>query len=459
VAAPFIWMGVPVVVIYNLLVLASFPLCGLSAFLLVRKLVGRGEVALLGGLVFAFGAFRFDHYIHLELLWAHWMPLALLCLHRTLESGRVRDGLLTGACAAALGLSCIYFAVFFATALVFVVPVLAMGVGPGMRRRVAWALAAGTLLAALVLAPYVVPYAVARADVGDRLAGTAVIYAAGPRHFLAATPGNRIYGGLTASLGQHEKFLFPGFAALVLVAVGAWPPAGRTRLAYLVLLAVAADISFGHRGLIYGLLREHVAFYRGLRVPARAGHVALLAMAVLASYGAARVQDWLRRAGPRMPQAAVAAIGAVMIAESLVVPPALVPVATGPSEGYRWLRTQPPGVVAELPMPLPVPGAPSFDAEFEYLSTFHWRPIVNGYSGHTPSAYDSLLSSVADFPSDRAIGALRAAGVTYLIVHERFCGPDRYAAWTARLDARPDLVGYGSFNEERSAVRAYRMRP
>ena len=458
-AAPFIWLGVPVVVIYNLLVLVSFPLCGVSVYLLVRRVVGRADVGVLGGLVFAFGAFRFDHYIHLELLWAQWMPLALLCVHRALESGRIRDGLLAGACVAALGLSCIYYVVFFATALVVVVPVMATGVPPAKRRAAASALLAGTLLVVLVLTPYAARYAAARAEVGERAAGTAVLYAAGPKHFLAATPGNLLYGRLTASLGSHEKFLFPGFAALLLLVAGVWPPINRTRLAYVVLLAVAIDIAFGHRGLAYGFLREHVAVYRGLRVPARAGHVALLAIAVLASYGAARIRVRCRRAGPRCPGAVVAALGAVTVCELAVAGPALTSVATEPGDVYRWLRTQPPGVVAELPLPSPEPGARSFDAEFAYLSTFHWRPLVNGYSGETPPGYTALLRAAADFPSPRSLEALRAADVVYLVLHERFCGADRYERWTSLLGASTDLEPYGPFIDQRGEVRAYRLLP
>jgi hypothetical protein len=315
------------------------------------------------------------------------------------------------------------------------------------------------LLAVLVLAPYAARYAVARAEVGERAAGTAVLYAAGPKHFLAATPGNRLYGGVTASLGRHEKFLFPGFAALLLLVAGVWPPISRTRLAYVVLLMVAVDIAFGHRGLVYGFLREHVAVYRGLRAPARAGHVALLAIAVLAGYGAKRVQVWCRRAGPRCPGAVVAALGAVTVLELAVAGPVLTSVATEPGEVYRWLRTQPPGVVAELPLPSPAPGARSFDAEFAYLSTFHWRPLVNGYSGQTPPGYTALLRAVADFPSPGSLEALRAAGVVYLVLHERFCGAGHYERWTSLLSARADLEPHGPFSEQGSEVRAYRLLP
>jgi len=456
IGAPFIWLGVPVVVVYNLLVLASFVLCGTGTFLLVRHLTGRGDVAILGGIVFAFGAFRFDHYIHLELLWAQWMPFTLFYVHRTLDSGRLRDGLITGACAAAVGLSCVYYTVFFATALVFATPAFLSAVPHGRRRQVVMALAAGGLLAGLVLAPYFVQYLAVRTDLGDRPAGTAVLYAAGPKHFLATLPGNLLYGKLTGSIGRHEKFLFPGFAALALLAVALCRRPDRIRIGYLVLLLVAMDLSFGHRGPLYGFLREHLAVYRGLRAPARAGHVALLAIAVLAGMGAARMSDWLHRTRPRLERIGILCLGVLMVSECLMAPSALVAVATKPGEVYRWLREQPAGVVAEFPMSIP-PFAPSFEAQFEFQSAFHWHPLANGYSGATSPAYNRLIREVADFPSDGALAALRATGVSYLIVHEKYCAPGRYAALTDVLNRRADLTNYGPFDEDGFAVRAYRF--
>jgi hypothetical protein len=109
-------------------------------------------------------------------------------------------------------------------------------------------------------------------------------------------------------------------------------------------------------------------------------------------------------------------------------------------------------------MPSPV-GPQLHDAEFQYVSTFHWRPLLNGYSGNTPASYDLLLKAVQDFPSERAIAALRTAGAQYLLVHERVYGRGRYSAVTRSLDERPDLQGYGPFDERGFAVRVYRLLP
>jgi hypothetical protein len=88
---------------------------------------------------------------------------------------------------------------------------------------------------------------------------------------------------------------------------------------------------------------------------------------------------------------------------------------------------------------------PLHDAEFAYASTFHWHPLINGYSGNVPASYVELLRAVHPFPSDRALERLRGAGVRYITVHEQFLGAAAYASATTVLDHRVDLRRHGPF--------------
>ncbi len=54
---------------------------------------------------------------------------------------------------------------------------------------------------------------------------------------------------------------------------------------------------------------------------------------------------------------------------------------------------------------------------YSYLSTFHWQPLVNGYSGFYPPSYLARLDDVAGFPDQPSIRRLRSDGVRYLVVH------------------------------------------
>jgi len=459
VGAPFIWLGAPVVLVYNLHVLATFVLCGFGLFLLARELTGVPAAGLVAGIIFAFAAYRFDHYPHLELLSAQWMPFALLMFHRTLQSGRLGNGLWAGTFAAFQGLSCIYLIVFFATIGVVLVPLLLASSPADARRRAALPLAAGAMLCAVVLGLYLIPYRTARDIVGERGAGEQRLYAAGPKHYIAAMPQNVLYGRLTGNIGLHEKRLFPGLVAIVLGAVGLWPPVDRRRVAYAIALALAVDISFGHRGIVGALLQQHTEAYRGLRVVARIGGVVLMLAAVLAAFGTARLLARIRALSTARVIAVVVAV--LVTVECLMWPMQLEAVETRPGEVYAWLRHQPHGVVAEMPMP--ASWKKDFeigmhDSRFTYNSTFTWNPIVNGYSGFWPPSYTSLIARTQDFPSAEALSAFAEQGVRYVIVHERFYGRQRYAAVIRALDARTDLEAFGPFHEDAFAVRAYRLK-
>jgi hypothetical protein len=457
--APLIWLGLPTVLVYNVLILAGFVACGVGMFLLVREVTGSGVAGLLGGIVFTLAPYRFDHYVHLEMVWAQWMPLALWMLHRTLTAGRLRDGLWTGLFVALQGLSCVYYAVFFATALVVAGPLLLFSAARAMRRRAAVALVAGAVLAAVLLLPYMRVYQSARENVGERERLVSLLgYSVGPKHYLASMPNSVLYGRLTEPISQHEKRLFPGLLVILLAGIGVWPPLNRTRIAYAAIAAIAIDISFAQRGLLLGWLYDHVFVYRGLRVPGRFGQLMLLGVGVLAGIGVTRAAAWLRERRPRWVGPVVGVTALVMLLEYLMFPMALVPVDTAPGPAYAWLRQQPEGVVAELPVPRE-PWLGLHEGYYEYESTFHWFPLLNGYSGHYPDQYIFAIRAIVDFPSPGAIEGLRSRGVKYVLVRQRFYEPGEYRAIVTKAGARADLAGYGPFADGPFEVRVYRVLP
>jgi hypothetical protein len=53
-----------------------------------------------------------------------------------------------------------------------------------------------------------------------------------------------------------------------------------------------------------------------------------------------------------------------------------------------------------------------------YMSTFHWMPLVNGYSGFHPPSYVQRIGRMQRFPSEATVASLRRDNVRYIIVHE-----------------------------------------
>jgi hypothetical protein len=319
------------------------------------------------------------------------------------------------------------------------------------------ALGSAAAVAVVSTLPYLAPYWRARDAVGERSRAETLLYSAGPSHYLAATPDNVLYGRTTGNAGREEKRLFPGIVAAALAAFSLWPPVGRRRVAYGAACLVALDLSLGPNGVFYETLRGYVPVYRGLRAPARAGALVLLMVAVLAGFGWARLERALRGRLRGRTAAWPAAVLVLMAAEYAVAPRALVRAPVRPPEVYAWLARQPAGAVLELPVPRGHE-LPLHDAEFAYYSTFHWRPIVNGYSGNVPASYIDTVTALHPFPTGAAMRRLRAAGVRYIVVHPHLFEEDAVEQLAAAMDASADLRQLRRFEAPAAAV-VYEVRP
>src|SRR5205085_2846318 len=121
-------------------------------------LTGSRAAAFVAGMAFAYAPYRFEHIMHMELQWAMWAPLAFLALHRTVDTGRVKYGVATGACLALQMLSCIYYGIFLASLLAIAGALLLVADRRVPLVRVCAALADGVVLAAVVCGAYAVPY-------------------------------------------------------------------------------------------------------------------------------------------------------------------------------------------------------------------------------------------------------------------------------------------------------------
>jgi len=454
VAAPLLWAGLKPVLVHNLLLLGAIAASGLAMCALARYLTGSLGAGVVAGMVFAFAPYRFEHIMHMELQWTMWMPLAFLALHRTFDTGKWRYGLATGGCIALQMLSSIYYGVFLASLIAPGALLLMIGDRKVALPRALLPLAAGAVLAAAVSAAYAVPYLRVQSRVGERTSEEIASYSARPANYLAATPSNWLYGRRTASRGGVERHLFPGVIPVLLAIVGLLlrSPSARA-IVYLLLLAAAFEASLGLYGHIYPWLYEHVAPYRGLRAPARLGVFVLMFLAVLAAYGC---QALVQRRSAIVRAALVAGLTLGLIAEYHVTV-GLSAFANTVPPVYRVLASQPRGIVAEFPMPR-ADALPGDDAEYSYLSTFHWFPLVNGYSGTYPPSYLARLEQVRGFPDDRSIIQLRRDNVTYVIVHGSAYPGGAFGAVRSRIATGSALVELGPFNDVGGHAVLYRLR-
>jgi hypothetical protein len=426
--APFFWLGIPTVLIYNATVLATFVLAGLAMYLLVRSLTNQPGAALVAGLAFAFYPFRFQHSYQMELLWVCWTPLALWAVHRTLAGGRWRDGLTAGAAFAGQMASCVYFGLFLAAYLVPVGGTLAAAAGR-LKRNIA-ALAAGAVLAAVVLVPLLLPYANVRRELGERSPAEIEAFSSRPQDYLVAQKSSVTWGRALGSGRHGPEDAFPGVLIVVLALVALWPPLSAPRVAYAAGLIFAFDVSLGSHGHVFPVLYRALMPFRGLRAPGRMSMFVGLSLAVLAGYGVARLTAPVRRAWARCLIAAVASVLVLAEARTTItleqVPP--------PHDVYRWFEGRPAGVLAELP------ASEDQEALFTYYSTVHWQRIINGYSGAVPPLHEAFKRSMATFPDAQSMQLLRDRGADFVLVHEEFYGRAAYRKVVGAVAARSDLL-------------------
>lgn len=511
---------------YNLLVVSSFVLSGVGAYLLARELTGDWRAGFVAGLIFAFLPWRYAQMPHVQVLSTQWMPLALYGLRRYFVTRRATA--LAGA-AAALVLnnhSNGYFLLFFGP-LVAAYVLWEMATRGLLRDWRTWA-AVGTtaLVTAVLTVPFLLPYLWLREATGEhRGLGEVAWFSADVMAYATVHEQVRLWGNVMRAFPRAEGDLFPGMTPLVLTALavafgyvrtraaakttfaGAPAPRRHARLvsggALLVLLAyalvflvvltgqggraslgpvefkansatralwtmaaaaavllassprarwmarstwrspivfwvvvvvVAGWLSLGpqphafgrplNAPSLYAPLYHHVPGFDGLRVPARFAVLVLLGLSVLAGFGTRDLMRRGARAGvlPALALVFLAESAAVPLplnltsADRLLPPPARVyPLADAPAL-YRHIAALPSGtVLVELPF-----GDTSWELQYVYYSTVHWRPLLNGYSGGFPDSYLTLRSYLDDprrAPAE-AWSALRGSGATHLVLHE-----------------------------------------
>jgi hypothetical protein len=192
----------------------------------------------------------------------------------------------------------------------------------------------------------------------------------------------------------------------------------------------------------------------GLRVPARLAMVAILFLSMLGAYGVAAIaQRWRHAWAASVLVAIVVAlegVGAPVPLDRPSPPGRILP----PPRGLRPLTAPAPvyAAVAALPSGASLIELPYAVAEWDlramYYTLVHRRPVVNGYSGGAPDAWQINATALQDPLSnpDRAWDRLQSIPVTHILVHE--------AAFSRREGA-----SITSWLRTRGAVEAARFGP
>lgn len=456
-ATPLLWAGVPPVLVYNLLLLAGIAGSGVAMFVLARHLTGSPAASLVGAAVYTLLPYRIEHVMHLELQWAMFIPLTWWALHRLVESGSWRWGVVAGLCFWLQVLACIYYGVFLAIVLVVFVPVLLVtsprraetGLLPGL-------VAAGVVAVVLTL-PFALPYRAAAHDVGARALEDIATYSATPINYLSTSALSWAWGWTADRWGGPERRLFPGLAAVLLAGLACTRRPRGPVVLYLLTAALAVELSFGLNGPGYRALIEHATALQGFRSLARFAVLAEGALAVLAALGAQVLfsAPWSRVGRGSL----VTVLACLMLVDYANRPINLMPGdPVAAPDAYQVLRRAAAGVVLELPLPR-LDRLPGNEPMYQAWSLWHWKPLINGYSGYYPREYIETVARLQSFPDDGSLEQLRARHVRYVLVHRALYDPDDYTRLMLSLAVRADLKPWGAYKDPVGTADIFELLP
>lgn len=499
--------------IYNIMLLFSFVLCGWGGYLLSYYLTRDRIAGIISGIIFAFCPFRFAQFGHLHVLTSQWMLFSLFFLHRYIDVRPRRFqylflfGLFFFLQAISSGHNGLYLSLTIGLFLVYFWK--EAGIFPWI----------AVFTACVLLIPFYYPNMHLAGEFGfTRPMHEFELYSPQLSSYLAVPNGNFLYGGLFSRFGGPEAVMFPGILVLVL---SLWRRMPRIKIRFglsllnifilldiiliiliiktggidlgwsilgvklkisdltrpMTILIVLLLLKTGRRRLVnffkkifsnrgvtqfywilavlsflftfgpeirfmdkealwgpYSLLYNYFPGFKGLRVSGRIYVLFIMAMAVLAGFGIKRLRTTRCRY-------LVFLIPFLVTAEYINVPFTLnCRIGKNSASVYKQLKgLKEDAVIIELPMP---DWYSLFSHEIEYLywSVFHWKRLVNGYSGYSPPPYWVIAEKMKYFPTEDTVEMLKVLDVDYVIVHnaelKRWGWPDV----TGRMEGYKDVL-------------------
>ena len=396
------------------------------------------------GAAFALGMpWRTTEVSHLQLVSVQWLPLVWIGAARgLLGDTRARTLAVLGAAVTLQLLSSFYLAYFMTLSCAVLVAVVAGIHRPRARdvARLALAIAPGYALFVASALPYLARQT--SAQLGSQYDPWLAI----PPATVLATLAPR-WPWSFQLLNEPANYWTP-WAVLILAAIGA---ASAIRLqrgsrVHVLAASLAAIVGLALLMMLGGsielagiriptpglLLTEILPGFSLLRGPTRWGILAATALPLLAALGA-HALDVRAKASTSARALVTLASAATFAWFALPTAPAWENAGIIESR-YAAVRALPPGPLLELPWPTDA-GDIEQGSRSVLASTLHWRPTLNGYTGHRPRSYRFVQYIAERLPTKRSLEQLqRLTGVRFVLLDlRRVRGPLR-SRW-ARAEA------------------------
>lgn len=407
--AHLMWTSLPLVtllgplVTYNVQLLSSYVLTAFTTYLLCYSLTRKHGPSFVGGVVFAFSAWRSGRAAHggLGLVITYWLPLYVMFLLRMFKKPNARNALFCGLFLALSVLS------GFLHVAHFVIPVTAVFFAyyhfadRGLLYSVRFwkSFGAAAVLAAAIVVPVYAPLLQSWAAGGlDYFFRFGFLSHSAPLLGFVVPPSTQLLAAriepvrLLAQelLPNYYDVVYVGVVALALAVCAGWSK--RTRI-WVILAALGAVLALGpllrvgkdwveysvggKTGfvLLPGALLTGLPFYEWVRDPARFGELTAFSVAVLASYGVLVVS---RAVGRRVARYALVGgmVACILIDYSSFLP---FPTKSIPIPGFYDSLIADSDVYGILDV-----GPGLVDFRSMYFQTVHQHPIAIGFYSRIP---------------------------------------------------------------------------
>ena len=425
---------------HNFFFIASFALSSIATYYLVRHLTGDWRAAAIAGVLYAYSPFAFARQAHSQLLLIGFLPWSMLAFHRFTDRLTIARAIELGVVLWLTGLACAYYGIFAGGMVALGTIMLAMSRGHWNQPRYWLLVAAAAAICIGLTLPLFLPYLQMQDATGFArpLDGS---YSANISAWLISSAwAHRWWAPWVA---DASEVLFPGIIATVF---GIWGATMIPRLAafepsaadkptsmprdvawfYVITGVIAFWVTFGPKAGLYTLLYHTIPVFSFLRAPSRTGIVVTLCLVVLAAPALIRVMNFRKAA------ALFGVLFALAMADTYRAPLRMREAGPVPN-AYRTLARLPRGPVIELPY---WSDRIAYHRHAEYMlgSTYHWQPLINGYSDHIPQDFRDHALPLSGFPSRESFAILEPLGARYVVVHLNLMDARARESLVDRLD-------------------------
>jgi hypothetical protein len=429
---PVYWATRNPVLAYNIVWILAYLFTAAAVHLLAWRYTRDHVASMTAALAFTFCFFRMHHgHGHLNLIWCFWIPLSFVAIDRWVERP---DWLRLAGWTAILVLQAL--AAWYQAVLIVVADAIFLAWlfvaerrMPPLRQIVVHGLVGAAVAFAFVW-PFARYYFILHSEPPSYASGMSADLAGwfvppentwmGQWLLAHNVKGPRwIWGELTVYLGWITCGL--GLAGAV-VALRSDDALTRRSRFFIVLCAIAAvlavgpsqsEVASGSFGWSpFGML-SHVPGPSLFRIPARYTELMNLALALLAATACAALHRRFGVAG----RITTIALTVLLLTEFYVVKfPGGEPQPFPVPPVYKYVATLPPGAILSLP-DYARTDLWFLEADYQYFSTAHWHPAVNGDAREFPPRFIDVSERMKRFPDPDAAETMRATGVKYVVLH------------------------------------------